>query len=93
MISRIAGGIPKAWKGPNWRRTGFIEKDIHVMRFHIFAIRAILGVVFAVLLTRIFYQRAGIVHVAGLAVIMVGLAYFSEYLRNRKKLRDTDFNK
>ena len=62
-------------------------------RFHIFAIRAVLGVVFAVFLTRFFYPQAGIVHVAGLAVIMVGLAYFSEYLRNRKKHRDTDFHK
>ena len=62
-------------------------------RFHIFAIRAVLGIVFAVFLTRFFYPRAGILHVAGLAVIMVGLAYFSEYLRNRKKHRDTDFNK
>ena len=70
-----------------------VAKDIHVNRFHIFAIRAILGVVFAVLLTRFFYPQAAIVHMAGLAVIMVGLAYFSEYLRNRKKHKDTDFNK
>jgi len=64
-----------------------------VNRLHIFAIRATLGVVFAVFLTRFFYPQADIVHVAGLAVIMVGLAYFSEYLRNRKKHRDIDFHK
>jgi hypothetical protein len=46
--------------------------------------RIALGIVFSILLTRIFYGRVDTVYVAGLAVILVGLAYFSEYLRNRK---------
>jgi len=53
-------------------------------RFHIFVMRAILGAVFAVILTRMFYGRVEILYVAGLAIILVGLAYFAEYLRNRK---------
>ena len=54
-------------------------------RFHVFIIRAILGAGFAVILARMFYPDANLVYAAGLAVILVGLAYFAEYLRNRKK--------
>ena len=54
-------------------------------RFHVFIIRAIIGAGFAVLLSRMFYPDANLVYVAGLGVILVGLAYFAEYLRNRKK--------
>ena len=54
-------------------------------QFHIFVIRAILGAVFAVILTRMFYPETNPVYVAGLGIILVGLAYFAEYLRNRKK--------
>ena len=53
-------------------------------KFHIFVMRAILGAVFAVLVTRMFYGKIEIYYVAGLAIILVGLAYFAEYLRNRK---------
>jgi hypothetical protein len=31
-----------------------------------------------------FYPDANIIYVAGLGIILVGLAYFAEYLRNRK---------
>lgn len=50
----------------------------------IFLIRAVIGVVIAVILTRVFYGRVHLAYIIGLAVIMVGLAYFAEYLRNRK---------
>ena len=53
-------------------------------RFHIFIIRAILGAGFAVVLSRMFYPDANLFYVAGLGVILVGLAYFAEYLRKRK---------
>jgi hypothetical protein len=56
-----------------------------VAPFHIFVIRALLGLGFAVIVTRMFYGRVEIQYVIGLAVILVGLAYFSEYLRNRRK--------
>lgn len=52
--------------------------------FHMFVIRAILGLVFAVVLTRFFYPHAKLIYIIGLAAILVGLAYFSEYLRRRK---------
>jgi len=53
-------------------------------QFQIFIIRAVIGAVFAVVLTRMFYGKVHIAYVVGLAIIMVGLAYFAEYLRHRK---------
>jgi succinate-acetate transporter protein len=53
--------------------------------FYVFLIRAVLGVAFAVLITRMFRGEAGITYVAGLAIILVGLSYFAEYLRHRRK--------
>jgi hypothetical protein len=53
--------------------------------FQIFVIRAIIGLVFAVILTRMFYGRIDPIYIAGLAIILVGLAYFSEYLRKRRE--------
>jgi len=53
--------------------------------FLIFIIRAIIGLVFAVILTRMFYGRIDPIYIAGLAIILVGLAYFSEYLRKRRE--------
>ncbi len=53
-------------------------------QFHIFIIRAILGAGLAVILSRMFYPDVNIIYVAGLGIILVGLAYFAEYLRNRK---------
>ncbi len=51
----------------------------------IFVIRVVLGAVFAVVLVRIFYPATNIMYVIGLAVFLVGLAYFFEYLRKNKK--------
>ena len=53
-------------------------------QFQIFIIRAVIGAVFAVVLTRMFYGKVHIAYVVGLAIIMVGLAYFAEFLRHRK---------
>ena len=53
-------------------------------QFQIFIIRAVIGAVFAVVLTRMFYGKVHIAYVVGLAIIMEGLAYFAEYLRHRK---------
>jgi len=53
-------------------------------KFHILVMRAILGAGFSVILTRMFYGTVEIYYVAGLAIILVGLSYFAEYLRNRK---------
>ena len=51
----------------------------------IFVIRAVVGLAFAAIITRMFYGRINPGYVVGLAGIMVGLAYFVEYLRKRKK--------
>jgi hypothetical protein len=50
----------------------------------IFAVRILLGIFFAVLLSRFFFPDAGILSVAGMGVFLVGLAYIFEYFRNRK---------
>ncbi len=50
----------------------------------IFVIRAVVGLAFAAIATRMFYGRINFGYVVGLAVIMVGLAYFAEYLRKRR---------
>ena len=53
-------------------------------RFQLFVIRAILGAVFAVILSRFFYPTANLAFVIGLGIVLVGLAYVSEYFHNRK---------
>jgi len=55
-----------------------------VNKLNIFVIRAVLGAVFAVILTRFFYPNAHIVYVMGLVFALVGMAYLLEYLRRRK---------
>lgn len=55
------------------------------MNVQIFIIRVILGAVFAVLISRFFYPEANLAYVAGLGIILVALAYFAEFLRNRRK--------
>ena len=49
-----------------------------------FFIRAVIGLFVAVVITRMFTGQIHIPYIVGLAIILVGLAYFSEYLRNRK---------
>ena len=53
-------------------------------QFQMFFIRAVIGLFVAVIITRMFTGRIDIPYIVGLAIILVGLAYFSEYLRNRK---------
>lgn len=52
--------------------------------FIVFFIRAVLGVAIAILITRMFRGSASTEYVAGLAVILVGLAYVMEYFRKRR---------
>jgi len=55
-----------------------------VKPFSVFIIRAVVGLAFAAIVTRIFYGRINPAYVVGLAAILVGLAYFAEYLRKRR---------
>ncbi len=61
-----------------------------LMHYQIFAIRAVLGVVFAVLLLRFFYPHAGIGYAIGLAVFLVGMAYITEAWRRKRQDRDRE---
>jgi len=54
-------------------------------QFQIFIIRAVIGAVVAVVLTRMFYGKVEIIYVAGLAVFLVGMAYVMEYFRKKRK--------
>ena len=54
-------------------------------QFQIFIIRAVIGAVVAVVLTRIFYGKVEIIYVAGLAVFLVGMAYIMEYFRKKRE--------
>jgi hypothetical protein len=60
-------------------------KVFPLTRFYIFLMRAILGAIFAVLLSRFFYPKASILAVAGIAIALVGLAYITEYFRRGRK--------
>lgn len=53
--------------------------------WHILIIRAVLGAVFGVIITRFFYPDAPIIFIVCLCITLVGLAYLVEYLRQRKK--------
>ncbi|MFZ1983041.1 MAG: hypothetical protein WAU91_01430 [Desulfatitalea sp.] len=56
-----------------------------MLTIQIFMLRAVLGVVFGILLMRFFYPNAPIAFIALLCAILVGLSYLTEYLRRRKK--------
>jgi uncharacterized membrane protein YoaK (UPF0700 family) len=47
--------------------------------------RVILGIFFAVMLTRFFYGRVEPVWVVGLVIFLVGMSYVTEFFRNRKR--------
>jgi hypothetical protein len=54
---------------------------------HVFIIRAAMGVIFGVILSRFFYPKAPLVFIVGLCIALVALAYLAEYLRRRNKAR------
>ncbi|MBW1742556.1 MAG: hypothetical protein JRI70_07445 [Deltaproteobacteria bacterium] len=53
--------------------------------FYIFLIRVAMAVVFAILVTRLFYPDAGMVKVMLVTFVMVGMAYIFESFRKRTK--------
>ena len=59
-------------------------------KFNLFVFRAILSGVFAVVLSRIFHPEFHPLWVVGLAVMLLGLAYFMEYLGRRKSRSGPD---
>ncbi|MBW2408394.1 MAG: hypothetical protein JRF72_01255 [Deltaproteobacteria bacterium] len=53
-------------------------------QLQIFFIRAVVGLAIAAFITRFFHGSINVYYVVGLAIILVGLAYVSEFLRHRK---------
>jgi putative Mn2+ efflux pump MntP len=47
--------------------------------------RIILGLFFAVILTRFFYGKVEPLYIAGLAVFIIGMSYVTEYFRNKSR--------
>jgi hypothetical protein len=58
--------------------------------YQIFAIRAVLGIVFAVVILRFFYPRAGSAYTAGLAIFLVGMAYITEAWRRKRRNKERE---
>ena len=56
-----------------------------MIKLSILIMRVLLGVFFAVMLTRFFYGRVEPMWVAGLAIFLVGMSYVTEFFRNRKR--------
>ncbi len=52
---------------------------------YIFMIRVVMGIVFAILATRLFYPDSGMVTVMAVAAVLVGMAYILENFRKRNK--------
>jgi tryptophan-rich sensory protein len=50
----------------------------------IFIIRAVLGILFSILVMRLFHPGSGMITIMIVAVILVGLAYIFESFRKRK---------
>jgi len=55
-----------------------------VNKFLVFIIRAILGSVFAVVISRMFRPEAGPAFIVGLGIILVSITYLMEYFRIKK---------
>lgn len=53
--------------------------------FYKFLLRAILGILFAVIATRLFYPDSGVITVIAVAAVLVGMAYIFESYRKSKK--------
>jgi len=52
-------------------------------QFFVFILRVILSGIFAVILIRLFYPKAGLSWIVGAALALLGLAYVTEYIRIR----------
>jgi hypothetical protein len=65
-------------------------KDQPLTAYQVFAIRAVLGIVFAVVLLRFFYPGAGIAYSVGLAIFLVGMAYITEAWRRKRRAKERE---
>lgn len=74
--------LPAGWFDS---QVAFNKRGNWLDRVQIFVVRAILGIVFAVVLSRFFYPDTKILYIFALGIFLVGMAYFFEYLRENKK--------
>jgi hypothetical protein len=65
-------------------------KDQPLTAYQVFAIRAVLGIVFAVVILRFFYPGAGIAYSVGLAIFLVGMAYITEAWRHKRRAKERE---
>ncbi len=63
----------------------YIIKETIMNKFYVFVLRAILGLVFAVILSRFFYSQLNILYISGLFIFLVGTAYVLDYVRSGKQ--------
>jgi len=54
-------------------------------KFNILVIRLVVGLVIAVVMSRFFFGEITPLSVGGLMIFLVGMAYVTEYFRNRNK--------
>ncbi len=59
-------------------------KGLSVPPIYAFYLRVVVGLGIAVVMARFFFGHIGLVSVGGLAIFLVGMAYVTEYFRNRK---------
>ncbi len=52
-------------------------------QFYVFLLRAVLAVVFAIIVSRLFFQDASFIKVAGLFLGLLGFSYLFEYIRKK----------
>lgn len=62
-----------------------MEQWFSGLRIKVLAIRAVLGVVFAILLSRLFFPRADLLKIFALAGLLTFAAYVMEYLHSRPR--------
>ncbi len=54
-------------------------------RFYVFLFRAVLAAVFAIIVSRLFFQDASLIKIAGLGVGLLGFSYLFEHIRKKDK--------
>lgn len=64
--------------------------EMAVNRNYVFIIRAVMGVIFGIFLSKFFYPNAPLIFIVGLCSSLVVLAYVTEYLRQRSKQKSMD---
>ena len=52
-------------------------------KFYVFLFRAVLAAVFAIIVSRIFFQDTSLIKVVGLGAALLGFSYLFEYIRKK----------